>query len=144
VVLMAAGTSSYSTEPTAASGARGKIRASTSAMRHLRSDPGAVDRFGDAIGREPVRCWVMIHEAQILFPSGDFRPGASRYRPFVVCVGGGCWRHGCQSCDLCSASINKRGAAGWCSPRQDAGEIALVRRHVVCGSTPFGAISGRS
>jgi hypothetical protein len=52
-------------------------------MRQLRSDLGAVDRFGDAIGREPVRCWVMIHEAQILFPSGDFRPGASRCRPFA-------------------------------------------------------------
>jgi hypothetical protein len=63
MVLTAAGTSSYSTEPTSASGARGKIRASTSAMRQLPSDPGAVDRFGDAIEREPVRCWVMIHEA---------------------------------------------------------------------------------
>jgi hypothetical protein len=28
------------------------------------SDPEAqLDRFGDAIEREPVRCWVMIHEA---------------------------------------------------------------------------------
>jgi hypothetical protein len=63
VVLTAAGTSSYSTEPTSASEARGKIRASTSATRQLRSDPGAVDRFGDAIERGPVRCWVMIHEA---------------------------------------------------------------------------------
>src|ERR1700737_997619 len=52
--LTAAGTSSYSTEPTSASEARGKIRASTSATRQLRSDPGAVDRFGDAIEREPV------------------------------------------------------------------------------------------
>jgi hypothetical protein len=63
VVLTAAGTSSYSTEPTSAPGARRKIRASMSAMRQLRSDPGAVDRFGDAIEREPARCWVMIHEA---------------------------------------------------------------------------------
>jgi hypothetical protein len=49
--------------PTSASEARGTIRASTSATRQLRSDPGAVDRFGDAIEREPVRCGVMIHEA---------------------------------------------------------------------------------
>jgi hypothetical protein len=63
VVLAAAGASSHSTEPMSAPGARGKIRASTSAMRQLRSDPGAVDHFGDAIEREPVPCWVMIHEA---------------------------------------------------------------------------------
>jgi hypothetical protein len=55
--------SSYSTEPMSASEARDKARASTSATRQLRSDPGAVDRFGDAIEREPLRHWVMIHEA---------------------------------------------------------------------------------
>lgn len=63
MVLTAAGTSSYSTEPTSASEARGKARASTSATRQPHSEPGAVDRFGDAIEREPVRCWVMVHEA---------------------------------------------------------------------------------
>jgi hypothetical protein len=112
VVLTAAGTSSYSTEPTAASGARGKIRGSTSAMRQLRSDPGAVDRFGDAIGREPVRCWVMIREAQIPFPSGDFRPGASRCTPFRCVRRRRLGRHGCQSCDLGSAVIKSVGQPG--------------------------------
>jgi hypothetical protein len=63
VVLTAAWTSSYSTEPTSSPEARGKIRASTSATRQLRSDPGAVDRFGDAIEREAVQSWVMIDEA---------------------------------------------------------------------------------
>ena len=86
MVLAAAGTSSYSTEPTSASGPRGKIRASTSAMRRLRSDPGAVDRFVDTIEREPVPCWVMIHEARILFPSGDFRPGCIALYAFSLCA----------------------------------------------------------
>lgn len=63
MVSTAAGTSSYSTELTSASEARGKIRASTGVTRQLRSDLGAVDRFGDAVEREPVRRWVMIHEA---------------------------------------------------------------------------------
>jgi hypothetical protein len=46
----------------------GKIRTSTSATRQLRFDPGAVDRFGDAIKCEPVLCWVMIDEAPNFVP----------------------------------------------------------------------------
>lgn len=78
------------------------------------------------------------------FPSGAFRSGGSRCRPFVVCVGVDCWRDRCQSCDLGADAIKRVGPAGWFSACRHAGESAPFRRHVVCGPTSFTATTGRS
>ena len=72
---------------------------------------------------------------RIPFPSGDFRPGASCCTPFRCVRRRRLGRHGCQSCDLGSALIKSRGAAGLRSARRYAGESALFRGHVVCGPT---------
>lgn len=56
MVLTAAGTSFYLNRTNVRIWTREKHSAATSAMRQLRSGPGAQDCFDDAIEHEPVQC----------------------------------------------------------------------------------------